>query len=304
MKYLVMECHSGYAVVLSDDGRFLKVANMRYEVGQTVTNIVEMCLPQLPEQPAKTNRRRWISSLSALAACLVLVITSIFFTGQMPYASVYLTINPEVRIDVNRTDVVVGVEGVNADGAELLEGYDYRRKNLDLVMDELVDRAIDMGYLHEGGEVTLTLDADDDQWIVTHSEELSTHLNEHLTDKITVTIDIEEKGAAATEESASGYSAVVPVEPDGYNESDYGETVPEETVHPTQNNRDDGQSDYDDSSDDDGQSNFDAPPDTNGESEYDGPARDDGEQEDDEGQSGYADSDDGDDSDEDSGYEE
>ena len=29
MNYLVMECHPGYAVVLSEDGRFLKAANLR-----------------------------------------------------------------------------------------------------------------------------------------------------------------------------------------------------------------------------------------------------------------------------------
>ena len=42
MKYMVMECHLSYAVVLDENGSFLKVANMRYEVGQTVENVVEM----------------------------------------------------------------------------------------------------------------------------------------------------------------------------------------------------------------------------------------------------------------------
>ena len=30
MKYLVMECHPGYAVVLDEQGVFRKVANLRY----------------------------------------------------------------------------------------------------------------------------------------------------------------------------------------------------------------------------------------------------------------------------------
>lgn len=41
MNYLVMECHPGYAVVLDETGRFLKVANMRYEVGQRVSVLRE-----------------------------------------------------------------------------------------------------------------------------------------------------------------------------------------------------------------------------------------------------------------------
>ena len=224
MKYLVMECRPAYAVVLGDDGTFLKVANMRYEVGQTVTDVILLNLPEVTEQP-KTNHKRWISSFAAMAACLALVITSIFFTGQMPYASVYMTINPEVRIDVSRSDVVVGVEGMNADGAELLEGYDHKKKDLDTVMDELVDRAIDMGYLHEGGKITLSLDGDE-EWIVSHETHLNQHLNDHLTDKITVTIDIEQKQPTTT---APTGTIVIPVGPDNYGDSDY----------------DDGESDYD-----------------------------------------------------------
>ena len=30
MKYLVMECHPAYAVVLDEEGRFLKVSNLNY----------------------------------------------------------------------------------------------------------------------------------------------------------------------------------------------------------------------------------------------------------------------------------
>ena len=43
MKYLVMECHPGYAVVLDDEGRFWKVANMGYEVGETVDDVIKAC---------------------------------------------------------------------------------------------------------------------------------------------------------------------------------------------------------------------------------------------------------------------
>ena len=130
MKYMVMECHPGYAVVLDEDGRFLKAANMRYEVGQVVTNIVEM---QAPQQQATAQRKKagkWIYSLAAMAACLVLVVTSVFQMNQTPYGSVYMSINPEVRIDVNRKDVVVGLEGMNNDGEQLIEDYSYRKKEL------------------------------------------------------------------------------------------------------------------------------------------------------------------------------
>ena len=48
MSYVVMECHPGYVVLLDEEGRFLKAANLRYEVGQTVYDPVLM-----KEGPAK-----------------------------------------------------------------------------------------------------------------------------------------------------------------------------------------------------------------------------------------------------------
>lgn len=191
MKYIVMECHLGYAIVLDEDGRFLKVANFNYEVGQTVTDIVEMQTPQ--PIPKKKKSNRWLYSLAAMAACLVLIFSSVLQMWQAPHASVIMSINPRVRIDVNRRDIVVGLDGVNDDGDKLIDGYDYKKKELSLVMDELVDRAIAMGYLHEGGRISLLLDADSDKWIVSHIESLAISLDNHLNEKMSVTIYINGK---------------------------------------------------------------------------------------------------------------
>ena len=222
MKYMVMECHPGYAVVLSDDGNFLKVANMHYEVGQTVADVIEMQYP-LPEKKKKS---RWIYTIAATAACLALIITSVFrMEHGTAYASVYMRINPEVRIDVTRDDLVVGLDGVNEDGEKLADNYNFTEKKLDQVMDELVDKAADQGYLQEGGRISLTLDADDDEWVVSHSASLKDHLNHHLEERMSVTIEV-------TNDSYKDNKVTIPVYPDasgygddgdsGYGESGYG----------------------------------------------------------------------------------
>ena len=45
MKYLVMETHKSYAVVLDEEGAFKKVANFGYNVGDKVDYILEMNVP-------------------------------------------------------------------------------------------------------------------------------------------------------------------------------------------------------------------------------------------------------------------
>lgn len=231
MKYMIMECHPSYAVALDESGRFLRVANMRYEPGQTVTEVIPM---QLPEKTQKTSRT-WIRSLAAAAACFVLLLGAVFMMNRAPYASVYLSINPEVRVDVNRSDKVVGIEGVNQDGVNLIENYEYMKKDLDLVMDELVDLAIEKGYLHPGGAINLTLEATDETWVKNHENALPDQLNTYLTDKITVDIHVER---------ASGKDG-----DSDYDDSDYGKiqtdpTGPVFDTNRTDYDANDGETDY------------------------------------------------------------
>ena len=85
MKYMVMECHPGYAVVMDHAGRFLKVANLHYEVGQTVTSVLEMTDVNASND-AKTIRLRkmWIS-VASIAACLCLVALGAWRLVLSPY---------------------------------------------------------------------------------------------------------------------------------------------------------------------------------------------------------------------------
>lgn len=227
MKYIVMECHVSYAVVLDEEGRFLNVANMDYRVGQTVTDVVEIGSSGLVAVKKRNRIIKWMGSIAAIAACVVLAVVSLVqFASSSPYGSVYVTINPEVRIDVDRNDYVVGLAGINADGVQLIDGYSYDDKHIDLVMDELVDRAITMGFLHEGDQITLTFDAEDGEWVVNKRDALSTHLSEHLNKVMSVTIQVGESTSS-------------------------GENKPESVSSNNRYDDDDDDDDDDDSDDDD-----------------------------------------------------
>ena len=186
MSYLVMECHPGYAVLLDEEGRFLKAANLRYETGQTVYDPVLM--KETPERQRHTVR--WISSgIAAIAACFLLFFGIGYYQNYIqPYSSIYLTINPEVQMDLNRQGTVVGLTGTNEDGETLLEGYDGKGKDKVTVADELIDRAIEMGFLSEGGQVSFSIDSPDEALFQEYGTELRTKVTEHLDGRITITI--------------------------------------------------------------------------------------------------------------------
>ena len=230
MSYLVMECHPGYVVLLDEDGRFLKAANLRYEIGQTVYNPVLM-----KDTPGKQRHIvRWVSSgIAAIAACFLLFFGLGYYQNYIqPYSSIYLTINPEVQMDLSRQGTVVKLTGTNEDGEALLEGYDGRGKDKVTVADELIDRAIDMGFLSEGGRVSFSIDSPDEALFQEYGTELRTKVTEHLDGRITITIEIVNHKDGQGQESPADNSSQNPSQPDtvpptspnatDYDDTDYG----------------------------------------------------------------------------------
>lgn len=211
MSYLVMECHPGYAVLLDEDGRFLKAANLRYEVGQTVYD------PVLMKETTERQRHtmRWISSgIAAIAACFLLFFGIHYYQKYLqPYSSIYLTINPTVQMDLNRQGTVVRLTGINEDGKALLEGYDSKGKDKVTVADELIDRAIEMGFLSEGGQVSFSIDSPDDALFQEYGTELRTKVTEHLDGRITIKIEITNHQDGQGQESPENSSSSTPSQP-------------------------------------------------------------------------------------------
>lgn len=179
MTYLVMECHYGYAVVLDSAGRYLKVANRNYLVGQQVTDVIPFEMPK-----KQMNTRRWMN-FGALAACLCVVV-SLWLVMLLPFGTVRLQINPDVLLTVNRLNFVINAEGLNDDGRALLQGFDYKRMKLPQVSDALADRATAEGYLTEDGAILVTVTCRNERWRADTENALVAELRQHMNDTVTV----------------------------------------------------------------------------------------------------------------------
>ena len=78
-------------------------------------------------------------------------------------------------MDLNRQGTVVGLTGTNEDGETLLEGYNGKGKDKVTVADELIDRAIEMGFLSEGGRVSFSIDSPDEALFREYGTELDVY---------------------------------------------------------------------------------------------------------------------------------
>ena len=197
MKYLVMETHPAYAVVLDERGRFLRAANLHYEVGATVDQVVELQLP-----PARRFRAWWLVGLVVVLLGLGVLFFGFIRPQWMVYGTVRLQINPDVQLSVNREDDVVKLEGLNQDGEALIEGYDFRGEECDDVVEDLVKRALRMGYLETGGTVSLSASGGSSHW----RDEMEKDLRETILDEFKGSVQVS-AGDAGTDQTADAQTS-------------------------------------------------------------------------------------------------
>lgn len=217
MKYLIMEVQLSYAVGLDEEGRFVKMPNMGYEVGQTVEDAVvfddpldletdaravDGALPSsvdehtslLADAPASASPRRRagralrrrFAIFAAAASMFVFAVTG-YAVWRIPVGTVRMRINPAMSMSVNRFDRVVDLRGDNADGDNLIDGYGYYGKNVQDVSQGLVERAREQGYLKPGGLVRIGADSDNAAW----ADAIARDLLAALTDAFDGDADIE-----------------------------------------------------------------------------------------------------------------
>lgn len=190
MSYLIMECADSYAVALDEEGRFVKVPNLGYEVGQRVEEVVvfDDGAEVIPfKVPSSRRSRGRVAAVIAAAACLCALFVGGLVVWQTPVGTVRMSINPDVSMEVNRLDRVVSLTGDNDDGVELVDGFSYYGRTVDEVSDDLATRAEDMGFLAEGGTIELTVESDDDEWRVATEDRLVVELEVHLENRVNVT---------------------------------------------------------------------------------------------------------------------
>ncbi|MDO4439391.1 MAG: anti-sigma factor domain-containing protein [Eubacteriales bacterium] len=191
MKYLVMECHPGYAIVLDNDGRFIKAANMNYEVGQTVYNIIEY-IESIPKEDINNNTKKTkilslrhhkgLYNLIASAACICFIALNAWYFVFMTYATVEVKINPDVLIYANSLNYVKNIRPLNEDGASILEDYDYKGKKLNDVSLELTKVAKEKGYLENNNDINIIVRSRHNKWAEKAESLITGDMNTYLND--------------------------------------------------------------------------------------------------------------------------
>ena len=130
-------------------------------------------------------------------------------------------------------------------GRAYLEGYEGRGKDKTKVTDELIDRAIEMGFLSEGGQISFSIDSPDEALFQKYGEELKEEVNRHLKDRFSITIEIIDPHTGESETTAVENPVQEESQPEPQTETGAPTTSQPETAAPQTS----GDSDYDPGSD-------------------------------------------------------
>ena len=272
MKYLIMECHMAYAVVLDEDGRFLKAANMDYEVGQTVDTIMEIVEPGAAFSEADCQSDSFYDTVFEEAVEVQPAVRrtsrlSRWLKSALP-GTVRLSINPEVELSVNRLNYVLSLSSINRDGEDLIRGYDYKRKKVEEAAADLAERAIDMDYLAPGGTIYVGVSSAHEDWADEMKGDLTWELDGRLGSDIHISADPkpdESPESGTAREAETAFPAAPPVSetvpaavqtapaahqtvPTAHPNDNWDEDWDDTTNHGSDDNQED---DWDDAADDD-----------------------------------------------------
>ena len=205
MSYLVMECHKSYAVVVSEDARFLKVANLNYHVGQKVGKVIELSV--IEETRNRINIRKiLIASVSAAASFAIIAIG----TWQLCFVSVatlHLQINPKIDMDINRLGYVIDIKAINEDANKLLEGSQFSTAKAEDMATNISIIAKKEHYLDDDKNIYIEVSSDDKSLSSSLELKLKRSLENSLGDDVKVHIgnetvsNTEVLETAATEEN-------------------------------------------------------------------------------------------------------
>lgn len=144
MKAVVLDMEEKQAVLLNDDGTFVRVRNKNYEVGQVV------------EFRPGTSKLRY-----GLVACIALFVI-VFGLGTYayfdPYTYVSFDVNPSVEFTVNRFDRVIKVRVVNEQNEPALDKIalmEINHQKIDTAIKKTLKEVKESGYLSEESKVVI-----------------------------------------------------------------------------------------------------------------------------------------------------
>lgn len=158
MKYIVMECHEGYAVLMDEESRFVKSANLHYNVGQSVTDPILM-----DDDHRSGNIKMHITRFAAVAACIGVIATagSMYYARNLkPYSTITISADANIKMEINQKGKVIRIKSDDKNVQELLKDHNVKGKDILTAANEIIELEKEKGIISNGDTVNVYVDSE------------------------------------------------------------------------------------------------------------------------------------------------
>lgn len=175
-KYIVMEIHEGYAILMDDESVFVHAADLHYEVGQTVTDPVLMNI----NSGSAVRSGFIITRIAAAAACLAVIAGTgygYYAKNLKTYSTVQISSEADIKMGLNKKGEVLYLRSDNECGEEILKDYDGKGKDKLTVANELLEIEISKGIITSGDTVDVVISTDSSDDYVSYKDEFENSIS-------------------------------------------------------------------------------------------------------------------------------
>lgn len=150
-KGVILEVNNDTAMIMSEDGRFLRVKTFAgaYQGMEMVYSDMDIVRTKKSAAKLKMNFNFRFSQLAAAVVLGFALLSGSYIYydyNYAVYASVSLDVNPSMQLDIGKRSQVVKVEELNTDAENLLEGLKLEGQPVDEVITEVENRLQEKGY--------------------------------------------------------------------------------------------------------------------------------------------------------------
>ena len=177
MKYMVMECHDSHAVLMDEESRFVIAANLRYKVGDTVTDPIIMNDPA----PAANGIKMYITRVAA-AACIALIAAggySYYSSNFKTHSTIIISSEANITMELNKKGKVLSLKSSSDSGKEILKDYSGKGKDSSTVTKEILKIEKDKGYISDGDTVEMYVLSEDDSAVSDRISDIESNVNDN-----------------------------------------------------------------------------------------------------------------------------
>lgn len=190
MKAIIVDKEGKYAIVLTENGEFIKLRDKgNYQIGHEI------------DIASGTSDKNMFIKISTVAASVLVILGICFgaYSYAMPYSYINIEINPSIEITMNIYDKVIKTRALNDDGERVLSSVSTGIKGVEDVIGSILESAEQKGYLGKESKnaVMFTVSAKSERKVEAIGEKIENTAGEHIdtsdtkTDIIVETIPLE-----------------------------------------------------------------------------------------------------------------